>query len=104
MSDPNWHPTWTDTVPASQPRCPPCTGDCCQGRRCPARARVLSRDPRSEAEAHALLEPVGDDEFERWREVSERPRDAQSSWSPGFRTALLLVALIVAGVFWGAPR
>ena len=36
MSDPNWHPTWTDTVPDSQPRCPPCNGDCLQGRGCDA--------------------------------------------------------------------
>ena len=36
MSDPNWHPTWTDTVPVSQPRCPPCNGDCLKGRGCDA--------------------------------------------------------------------
>ena len=40
MSDPNWHPTWTDAEPASQPRCPPCNGDCLQGRTCDAPARV----------------------------------------------------------------
>lgn len=40
MSDPNRHPTWTDTVPASQPRCPPCNGNCLQGRGCEAAALV----------------------------------------------------------------
>ena len=41
MSDPNWHSTWADTAPAQEPpRCPPCTGNCLQGRGCEAAALV----------------------------------------------------------------
>lgn len=38
MSDPNWHPGWAETMPREErrPRCPPCNGDCLQGRGCDA--------------------------------------------------------------------
>ena len=40
MSDSIWRPTWGDTVPASGPRCPPCNGNCLQGRGCDAAAMI----------------------------------------------------------------
>lgn len=40
MTDPNWHPNWTDAAPAQEPRCPPCNGNCLQGRGCEAGALI----------------------------------------------------------------
>lgn len=46
MSDPNWWPHgFVDTMPAEhpKPRCPPCNGDCLQGRQCDAAAIETAR-------------------------------------------------------------
>ena len=38
MTDPNWHQTLTDTALGS--RCPPCNGNCLQGRACDAEPMI----------------------------------------------------------------
>ncbi len=36
MNPPTYRPEWIDTMPTHRvPHCPPCSGDCHQGRSCP---------------------------------------------------------------------